>query len=233
LPVFVAGSVCASLYLYLSWVSDGYGVATISDAAVVYGGAGLAVVSIAAWLGFGGSQTADVTDFRPTLLWLLAFALLFRLLGVLTFPVLEDDFYRYLWDGRMFAQTGSPYGVVPADFFQSINLTERFETILDGINHPDVATIYGPTLQLVFGLSYQLAPGAVWPLQCVFALADVAVLLILLKFVAPDSRSHLVCWSLYAWSPLLIKEFATTAHPDVLGALFVVIAFALLHLLLA
>ena len=30
---------------------------------------------------------------------------------------------------------------------------------------------------------------------------------------------------LYAWSPLIIKEFAFTAHPDVLGALFLMAAY--------
>jgi len=50
---------------------------------------------------------------------------------------------------------------------------------------------------------------------------------VLLKFVTRSSASSLICWSLYAWSPLLIKEFATTAHPDILGVLFVLVAFVL------
>lgn len=230
MPVFGAGSACAGLYLYMSRVSDGYGAASLGDAAWVYGGAGAVLILLVAWLRFGDVQApggSETRGYRSTLLWVLAFALLFRLLGVLTFPVLEDDFYRYLWDGRMFVENGSPYGPAPAEFFASPNLGERFETILDGINHPGLPTIYGPTLQLVFGLSYQIAPGALWPLQCLLALADVAVLLILLKCVPIGSRSHLICWLLYAWSPLVIKEFATTAHPDLLGVLFVLAAFFL------
>ena len=230
LPVFGAGSVGAGLYLYMSRVSDGYGAASLEDAVWVYGGAGAVLILLVAWLRFGEPQSpggSEAAGCRSTLLWVLAFALLFRLLGVLTFPVLEDDFYRYLWDGRMFVESGSPYGPAPADFFASPNLSQRFETILDGINHPGLPTIYGPTLQLVFGLSYQIAPGALWPVQCLFALADVAVLLTLLRFVPLGSRPHLICWLLYAWSPLLIKEFATTAHPDILGVLFVLVAFFL------
>ena len=228
LPVIAAGSVCGAFYFYLSRVSHYYGAASLADVALVYGGAGVVTALLVVWLHFSGSRFAAAGDYRSGMLWVLAFALVFRLLGVLTFPVLEDDFYRYLWDGRMFVHSGSPYGIAPADFFASTDLSERFETILDGINYPGVATVYGPTLQLAFGLGYLISPGAVWPLQCLFGLADVLVLLILLKFVRPDSRPSLLCWLLYAWSPLLIKEFATTAHPDILGALFVLLAF-LLH----
>lgn len=230
MPVIGAGSLCAGLYLYMSSVSDGYGVASIGDAAWVYGGASVVLITMVTWLRFGDIRApggSEAEGFRRTLMWVLAFALLFRLLGVLTFPVFEDDFFRYLWDGRIFVEYGSPYGPAPAEFFASQNLTERFETVLDSVNYPGIPTIYGPSLQLVFGLSYKIAPGALWPLQCLFALADVAVLLALLKFVPIGSRPHLICWSLYAWSPLLIKEFATTAHPDILGVLFVIAAFVL------
>src|SRR6266496_1353802 len=34
---------------------------------------------------------------------MLVWGMLFRVLGVLGQPVLEDDYYRYLWDGRTFA----------------------------------------------------------------------------------------------------------------------------------
>jgi len=227
LPVIFAGGVCTGLYFYMSQVSDDYAAAGFADAAIVYGGAGVITAALVAWLRFFEPRLSDTHGYRPILLWALFFGLLFRLLGVVTFPVLEDDIYRYLWDGRMFVQTGSPYGVAPADFFASSNLSEHFETILDGVNHPGLATVYGPTLQLAFGLSYLIAPGAIWPLQSLFALADVLVLLILLRVIPQDSRPHLFCWLLYAWSPLLIKEFATTAHPDVLGVLFVLVAFVL------
>jgi len=53
-------------------------------------------------------------------------------------------------------------------------------------------------------------------LQLIFALADIAIIIALLKLARPNAVL------LYAWSPLLIKEFAFTAHPDVFGAMLVV-----------
>ncbi len=114
----------------------------------------------------------------------------------------------------MLLETGSPYGLAPADFFGAENLSENFEVILDRINYPYVATVYGPVCQWVFGLAYLIAPGEIWPLQLIFALLDFGLVLLLLR-LAPAK------WVLlYAWCPLVIKEFAYTAHTDILGIFF-------------
>lgn len=148
---------------------------------------------------------------------LLSFALLFRAIGVFTFPILEDDFYRYLWDARMTIESGSPYGKPPSSYFDT-ELGDKFELILGAVNYPDISTVYGPIGQWFFALAYLISPGEVWPLQLLFGGADIVVIFLLLKLAKPTTVL------LYAWSPLIIKEFAITAHPDVLGALFLLAA---------
>jgi len=114
----------------------------------------------------------------------------------------------------MLVETGSPYRLAPADFFGAENIPEKFESILDRINYPDIATVYGPVCQWVFAIAYWLAPGELWVLQLMFALIDFALILLLLR-VAPAK------WVLlYAWCPLAIKEFAYSAHTDILGIFF-------------
>lgn len=157
------------------------------------------------------------------LIILLSFAALFRIVGGFAFPVLEDDFYRYLWDARMTVEIGSPYLAAPADFFTDETLGYRFERILDGINYPMVETIYGPTCQWLFALAYLISPGEIWPLQALLGVADMLLILLLLRLARPNSVL------LYAWSPLVIKEFVITAHPDVLGALLIVSSLVALH----
>jgi len=142
---------------------------------------------------------------------IVLWALAFRLIGIASAPVLEDDFYRYLWDGRNFAVSGNPYGDRPIDHFLDTDLTEDFEVILDGINHPELPTIYGPVNQLAFLASYVVAPGKLWPLKLLLLFADLATLVILLRFGAG------VNILLYAWCPLLIQETFFTAHPDSFG----------------
>lgn len=213
LPVVGGGMLCALVYCYLAMASDGYGGASLAQMLWVCGLAGLVTFALFFW-----SSRAE-----HQLRWsdILFFAILFRLIGVLAFPVLEDDFYRYLWDGWQTHTFGSPYGSAPADFFSDDSLPDRWSEVLDGVNYPAVATVYGPTAQWLFAAGFLVAPGEVWPLQCLAALADIGIVL-LLQRLAP------LRWVLlYAWCPLVIKEFAFTAHVDVIGALCVLGALTL------
>jgi hypothetical protein len=152
--------------------------------------------------------------------WLWTCAVLFRLAGFLGDPLLEDDYHRYLWDGRMMATTGNPYASKPSDFFQQADLPDRFRVILDNINHPDTPTIYGPICQAAFAVSYWIAPGQLWPLKVLLLLADLFALRLLFGLA---TRRHVL---LYAFCPLLIQETAFTAHPDTLGVACLIAAMA-------
>ncbi len=221
----IAGACSAVLYLSLAWQSRDYGDAGLLHAAIVYALCAVLAAGVVALL---QRRLESGPIARPELqlmiLWLVVGGVLFRVLGVMTFPILEDDFYRYLWDGRTFVETGSPFGVAPAQWFDDDSIDDRFAAILDAINYPGVATVYGPTLQLLYATGYLFAPGEVWPLQAFAALADIGVMLLLLKLCANYRDLLLGGCVLYAWSPMLIKEFATTAHPDITGVLFVVLA---------
>ena len=140
------------------------------------------------------------------------------MLGVAGFPILEDDFFRYLWDGFQWVEYGNPYTTAPAAFFADDALDARFDDILGHINYPQISTVYGSVNQWFFAIAYYLAPAQIWPLQIATALADLALIIILL----PLAQRHLIL--LYAWSPLIIKEFAFTAHPDIFAVLLVSIA---------
>lgn len=150
---------------------------------------------------------------RADLYWISAFAVLFRLIGFLGQPIYEDDFYRYLWDGRAFALTGNPYEHPPAAAFGDDGIPPAFDKILSRINFPELPTIYGPACELVFLLSYWISPGELWPMKLLFLAADLGLLWVLWKIIGP--AAGLV---VYAWSPLLLKEIAFTSHTDVLAA---------------
>ena len=149
--------------------------------------------------------------------FILFTAVAFRLIGFYGYPLFEDDFYRYLWDGFQMATHGDPYTLSPAHYFDQ-DVPELFEEILSGINFPNIATVYGPVCQWLFALAYELSPGSVWPLQAIAALADIGVLCLLRAMTRHNALL------LYAWCPLLIKEFAMTAHPDIVAVLFAVVA---------
>ena len=148
---------------------------------------------------------------------------MFRVIGVWGLPIYEDDYFRYLWDGFLFVNSGTPYGLAPSEFFGDEAIPETFQTILSGINYPEVPTIYGPVLQLSYALAYLIAPGEVMALQALYGLTDVALIWVLSK-LAP-----LGFVLLYAWCPLAVKELAFTAHPDGLGVLLMILSMLALH----
>lgn len=209
--LIIGGLLSALAYGFLAYRSQYYGDASFAEvmSTLLF----CAAICMSLWLHYWRQQ-------KPVPISIVVlFAVLFRLIAVTSFPLLEDDFYRYLWDGRMTVLTGTPYPLAPAEFFEAIDLNARFERILDLINHPFVATIYGPVCQWIFAGAYLIAPGEIWPLQLFFAGTDIVLILLLSKLAKP------LYVLLYAWSPLIIKEFAFTAHPDVLGALLLVLSY--------
>jgi alpha-1,6-mannosyltransferase len=157
--------------------------------------------------------------------FVMMWALVFHLMGILGAPLFEDDYFRYLWDAYHTMHYGSPYGVAPSEYFNlgDTQLNDRFQNILGQINYPEIPTIYGPSLQYSFLLAYLIAPGEVWALQLIYALVDLVLIYILLKLAPPRMVM------LYAWSPLVFKEVILTAHPDGLGICLLIAAVWCTH----
>ena len=206
--LFLAGALSSCAYLYLALITRHGDQPGFYEFGLILGVCAL----LSFWVSSAYLRRKTLAPILPVLL----FAVLFRLIGIWGEPIFEDDFYRYLWDGRMLVETGNPYELAPSEFFTDETLGDRFEDILSQINHPYIATVYGPMNQWLFGLSYLIAPGELWPIQLMLSIADILVALMLLRLAS-------VNWVLlYAWCPLLIKEIAFTAHPDVLGVTFLV-----------
>ena len=148
-------------------------------------------------------------------------AAVFRVCGLVGGPFFEDDFYRYLWDGFCFATTGTPYGAVPEDFFLDPSIPVAFHGVLDGINNPELPTIYAPLTEVFFLVGYWLQPGSILTLQSILVLVDLLTIGLLLRLAPPRGVM------LYAWCPLVVKEIAFTAHPDGLGVCLLLAAIFL------
>ena len=126
-----------------------------------------------------------------------------------------------MWDGYQTIVTNDPYTLAPAAFFDREDYPEIFDSILSLINYPEIATVYGPVTQWVFALGYLIQPASIWPLQLTAGVADIAVIVLLYKLGA--GRALLF----YAWSPLILKEFSLTAHPDIYAIFAMVLSIYL------
>jgi alpha-1,6-mannosyltransferase len=196
---------------WLVWGSQPGG-STAQALAAVLGASALGAVALI-WV------ARDARLARTPVATVLLLALVLRLLAAIAWPLLEDDHYRYLWDGMRTVTTGNPYTLAPSAFFGATHLSARWQDVLSGINNPDVPTLYGPVMQGLFALAYSIAPARLGALQGLLVLADMGLLLVLVQHRLP------VRWLLaYAVHPLVLKEAIASAHPDGLLALWLVLA---------
>ena len=147
-------------------------------------------------------------------------ALFVRLILLAADPVIENDFYRYLWDGHMTLNGINPYSVPPA----SESLIAYETDFWTEITYKDFPTIYPPLGQLFFAISTFLFGGSVLGWRIV--ITAIEVVLLFFVFRATDGQQiSKRAFLLYALNPLLLHETTVTAHIDILSvaSIFVVI----------
>ncbi len=180
------------------------------------------------------------------LFWtLVALGLLFRAALLPAQQIQEDDVYRYLWDGKVFAHSVNPYKFSPVEVTRLkeflIQDPEGFERRYDPqsiaelsrlydlkwespeslvyqerINHPRVATLYPPLAQCVFRLAHHIQPDSILTLRLLFLAFDLLALMFIVWTLAALGMNRL--WSMvYFWCPLIIKETFNSTHLDIIG----------------
>lgn len=168
----------------------------------------------------------------------LAGAVVLQVVAVAFPPRSTDDFYRYVWDGRVQASGTDPYRYAPVDpALESLRDPWLFPPeCRDAVppctrmNHPTDPTIYPPVAQFAFlGLHVVTRPlgddgGGPRPLQLLaaaLALATTLVLMRVLRRVRGGDQRQAALW---AWCPTVVLEAGNNAHIDVLAALLLVVA---------
>ena len=169
---------------------------------------------------------------RVLLVWIVGLGLLSRLVLMPSIPMLEDDFYRYLWDGAVLSEGLSPYQHSPVNAQRGegppalVELADNTPLIVERINYPDLKTVYPPVAELGFVVAHWLKPWSLMAWKVVLLVAECATLWLLLAILKYIGRSPL--WvTLYWWNPLVIKEFFNSAHVDALMIPFVLGALLL------
>lgn len=181
---------------------------------------------------------------------ILLFAVLFRLAFLPSNPIQEDDYYRYMWDGKVSQHGVNPYKYSPAEInrfkeddekreYDYVEIKElellnhirfenhRSEILFDRINHPEVPTIYPPFSQIIFLLAEFSFGGKIMGLRAtvlVFDLLTIWMVLCLLKRYKLNPLYSII----YAWSPLVIKEHINSLHIDSIPLLFLISSLYLL-----
>ena len=163
-----------------------------------------------------------------------------RLILLPSHPVQEVDIYRYIWDGAVLANGDSPYSYTPRDA-QNVQApstnpqldrlrrlresSESLEWCLARVHYSHLTTIYPPISQIVFAGAAAVTPSdASLPMRRTIMKAFIILfdVLTLIGIIWLLRRLRMpVGWAVvYAWSPLVLKEFANSGHLDAIAVAF-------------
>jgi alpha-1,6-mannosyltransferase len=165
---------------------------------------------------------------------ILGSAMFLRASLILMTPNLTDDYFRFIWDGLLFAHGYNPYLFLPSQFIHSSQaVTGITNSLYSGLNSPDYYTVYPPVCEFIFGLSARLAGGNILGniiiIRSLILLAEFGVIFLLYRLTYKLSVSPNVV-AIYAFNPLVIIELTGNLHLEVVMLLFLVLAIYLLIL---
>lgn len=165
---------------------------------------------------------------------LIGASFVFRLIFLFAIPNLSQDFYRFIWDGRMVLEGLNPYLTLPETFIQEGNspisqAKDLYEGMgkLNGGNH----TNYPPINQLNFAIASLFSDttilASVIGLRVQIILADLGILFFGLKIVKHlrlPKRNILF----YLLNPFIIIELTGNLHFEAVMLFFLVWSIHLL-----
>lgn len=155
---------------------------------------------------------------RGNFKFLVVLALLFRLLFLFATPMLSQDFYRFIWDGRMVASGWNPYLYLPKDLIENGTAPmAQAQLLFEGMGSLSARhfTNYPPINQLCFSIAGLLSGksilGSVVIMRLLIFSADLGVLYfgkkLLEKLKLP---AHHIFW--YILNPFIIIELGGNLH---------------------
>ncbi|WP_299004641.1 mannosyltransferase [uncultured Tenacibaculum sp.] len=180
------------------------------------------------WIGLFGSFYFLLQNKQISFKYWVAIAILFRLIFLFAVPNLSQDFYRFIWDGRMILEGFNPYLSLPQTLIEQNNApilqaTELYKGMgqLNGSHY----TNYPPINQLCFLLAALFSKhsilGSVIVMRLLIILADIGILYfgkkLLEKLQLPIHNIFL-----YILNPFVIIEFTGNLHFEPVMLFFVV-----------
>lgn len=167
------------------------------------------------------------SDKRETdiLLWV---SMIFRIIFIVAVPCLSDDYFRFIWDGKLFVNGFNPYLFIPSeiintDVAKTAGLTQE---LFAGLNSPDYYTVYPPINQLIFALGgffskFGMLAGII-AIRVPIVIAEFFIIKYIRRLLEVlHLPHHHVLW--YALNPLVIVELSGNLHFEGMMMLCVIV----------
>ncbi|QNK76477.1 mannosyltransferase [Winogradskyella sp. PAMC22761] len=177
-----------------------------------------------------------LVDYNKTNLKLLTYtAVILRLIFIFSTPNLSQDFYRFIWDGRMIFEGFNPYLYTPDSFINNgIFPIKQAQELYNGMGELSSShyTNYPPINQLCFTIAALFSShsilGSIISMRLIIIAADIGTLYfgkkLLERLKLPSNR---IFW--YILNPFIIIELTGNLHFEGVMVFFLIWAFYLLY----
>ncbi|MGG6229882.1 mannosyltransferase [Tenacibaculum sp. SDUM215027] len=180
------------------------------------------------WIGLFVSYFFILRSKQLSFAYLVGIAVIFRLIFFFAIPNLSQDFYRFIWDGRMILEGLNPYLSLPQTFIEQnnypINQANELYKGMGALNGSHY-TNYPPINQLCFLIAALFAKnsiiGSVVIMRVLIILADIGILYFGKKLL---ERLQLPVKNifLYILNPFVIIELTGNLHFEPVMLFFLV-----------
>jgi alpha-1,6-mannosyltransferase len=167
--------------------------------------------------------------------FIVTLGIVFRLIFLFSIPNLSQDFYRFIWDGRLLLNGLNPYLFTPNELINTHHaLFAQMQLLHDGMGALSAQHFsnYPPMHQLPFVIAALISKnsilGSVVVMRIIIILADIGILMYgrkLLGFLKIP-KQHIF---FYFLNPLVIIELSGNLHFEALMLFFLTIALFFLY----
>lgn len=157
---------------------------------------------------------------KPNFHALFVLSIILKIWLIFLHPTGSDDYYRYLWDGKVMAHHVNPYKYPPNDPALS---SLHSKMLPSKVNFPNIKTIYPPLAEYIFYLAYLVGRESFIGLKIIIFLFDLlttAGILLILARLKFNYENVL----LYTLSPLVLFQYFVDSHVDAFGISLLVLA---------
>lgn len=160
--------------------------------------------------------------------WTMA-AILFRASLLFSVPVLSDDFYRFIWDGRLLTSGHHPFAAIPSYYMNpNINIQGINTELFNKVNSKEYFTVYPPFSQFIFWWSVKLSPlsiyGSMFIMKMIVFTCEIGTLFIIKKILSHFNQPTAGV-QIYALNPLVIIELTGNLHFEGVMIFFLLLGF--------
>ncbi|MBU2525469.1 MAG: mannosyltransferase [Bacteroidetes bacterium] len=167
--------------------------------------------------------------------FLIVLAVVFRLVLFWATPNLSQDYFRFIWDGRMIAEGLNPYLSLPGDWVASNTFPiSQTKALYDGMGvlNGSHYTVYPPINQFVFALAAWLSPHRIWGailvMKTTLLLSDLGILYFGYKLLRElKLPPYKIFW--YVLNPFVIIEMTGNLHFESMMIFFLTLSLYLIQ----